>query len=56
MKKLTKQYYMTLKGEKKVNCYHINLSKEIIKEANISEDDDLKIYAKNDKIIIERVR
>lgn len=56
MKKLTRQYYMTVGGEKKLNCYHINLSKELIKEADIKETDDLNVYAKDGKIIIEKVK
>lgn len=53
--KLTKQYYYSAKGEKKINCFKINLSKELVEEAKIKEDDEIKIYVKNNKIIIEKV-
>ena len=55
MAKLGKFYFYNSRGEKKVNCYKINLSKELIKTANISEDDELNIYVKGGKIIIEKV-
>lgn len=54
MAKLTKQYYYNKEHEKKVNCYHINLSKEIVKESMINEDDELVIYSDYDRIIIEK--
>lgn len=53
--KLTKQYYYSAKGEKKINCFKINLSKELVEEAKIKEDDEIKIYVKDNKIIIEKV-
>jgi len=52
--KLAKQYYYSANGEKKINCYKINLSKEIIKEAGISEEDNIQIYVEKSKIIIEK--
>ena len=54
MPKLAKQYYLNLKGEKKVNCYKVNISKEILKFTNIKENDEIVIYPLNDKIIIEK--
>lgn len=54
MPKLAKNYYRTAKGEKKLNCYLIHIPKEIVKKTNISENDDVKVYEKNKKIIIER--
>ena len=55
MPKLSKNMYRSVKtGEKKLNCYSVNISKEIVSETNITEEDDLKIYAKGNKIIIEK--
>ena len=53
--KLTKQYYYNAKGERKINCYKVTISKELAKITGIGEDDDIKIYTKDNKIIIERV-
>lgn len=53
--KLTKQYYYNAKGEKKINCYKVTITKELAKSVGIEEDDNIKIYAKDNKIVIERV-
>lgn len=49
---LSKNYYRTAKGEKKLNCYGIKISKEIVKQAGL-EDKQIKVYVKGKKIIIE---
>lgn len=54
MPKLTKQYYFKRNGERRINCYHINLSKDIINKTNIQEQDELKISVIDNKIIIEK--
>lgn len=54
MPKLAKQYYLNAKGERKINCYKINISKEIIEKTNIKNNDNIKVYAKDNKIIIEK--
>jgi len=54
MSKLAKQYYLNTKGEKKINCYKATISKEILKQTNIKENDPVKIYTKDNKIIIEK--
>jgi len=56
MKKLNKQYYYSPNGERKVNCYHITISKSLLQQTSIKEDDELQMYAKDDKIVIEKVR
>jgi hypothetical protein len=53
MPKLAKQYYLNAKGERKVNCYKVNISKQIIDKTNL-EDKEIKITIKDNKIIIER--
>lgn len=54
MAKLAKLMYYTSKGEKKLNCYVKNIPKEIVKQAGITDNDDLIVRAENGKIIIER--
>lgn len=54
MAKLGKNSYWTSKGEKKLNCYMVPVSKEIVAQTNITEKDELKITAKDNKIIVER--
>lgn len=54
MPKLAKNYYRTAKGEKKLNCYCVNLSKEIVNKTNIKEEDNIKVSVKDNKIIIEK--
>lgn len=53
MTKLGKMYYMTSKGERKINCYTVTIPKAIVEKTDI-EDKDLKIYAEDNKIIIEK--
>ena len=55
MPKLAKQYYYSPNGERKINCYKAPISKELLKQTNIKENDPIKIYAKGNKIIIEKV-
>lgn len=54
MGKLNKQVYYNSKGEKKINCYHIIVSKEIVAKAGINEDDEIEVKAKDKKIIVEK--
>lgn len=54
MAKLTKQMYYKANGEKGLNCYKVVISKELISQTNIKDDDNIKVYAKNNKIIIEK--
>lgn len=54
MPKLTKNYYYGKNGERKINCYLINISKDVVQKATIKDDEELKIYAKDGKIIIEK--
>lgn len=54
MQKLVKQNYTTNKGIKKVNCYKVNISKEIVNEVKFDENTYLKVYAKDGKIILEK--
>lgn len=56
MAKLTKQMYYKANGERKINCYKVAISKEIVKQADIHDDDKIKVYAEENKIIIEKIR
>lgn len=51
--KLIKMYYMTLKGEKKINTYNVNISKKIVQESGIDDSKELVAIAKNKEIIIK---
>lgn len=53
MPKLSKLYYITSKGERKINCYNVQIPRKIVEQTNI-QDNNIKIYADNNKIIIER--
>ena len=54
MGKLGKNLYRTSKGEVKLNCYVISIPKEVVAKTNITENDILKITAKDNKIVIEK--
>lgn len=53
MAKLTKQMYYKANGEKKINCYKVALSKEVVRQAGFNEETKLEVRAENGKIIIE---
>lgn len=53
MPKLSKLYYITSKGERKINCYNVQIPKKVVEQTNIQEN-NIKVYAENNKIIIER--
>lgn len=53
MPKLSKLYYITSKGERKINCYNVQIPRKIVEQTNIQEN-NIKVYAKDNKIIIER--
>lgn len=54
MPKINAMKYITASGERRINCYRVIISKEVVKVAGIKEDDNLKVYAKKGKIIIEK--
>ena len=54
MPKLNKMYYYTPKGERKLNCYRIIIPKEEVLKANINDTDELKVVARDGKLIIEK--
>ena len=54
MTKLAKNYYYDKNGERKINCYLINIPKKIVKLTDIKDTDNVKVYAQENKIIIEK--
>ena len=54
MAKLGKQLYYNNNGQAKINCYKVNISKEIVKKSGIKDEDNIAIYAKPNQIIIEK--
>lgn len=52
MGKLAKQMYTTAKGERKLNCFVINIPKEVVFKTELI-DKEVVVYAKDGKIIIE---
>lgn len=55
MAKINKQYYYNKEREKKINLYKVCISKEVLSQSGIKEDDEIKVYAKDGKIIVEKV-
>lgn len=53
MPKLAKNMWTNSKGERKLNCYCVNIPKEIVNKTDL-EDKELKIISKDNKIIIEK--
>ena len=53
MAKLGKNAYTTAKGERKINCYLVNIPKIVVEQTDLL-DKTLNIYAKDGKIIIEK--
>lgn len=52
--KLVQQKYYTARGEAKVNCYKLAISKKHLEKAQIKETDNLEVYAEKNKIIISK--
>ena len=52
MAKMTKMYYYTSKGEKKINCYMIPIPKKIVEQAQL-ENKEIKMNVNGNKIILE---
>ena len=54
MPKLGKNYYNLGNGERRINCYMVNIPKRLVESTNIEEDDEIMIYAKDNRIIIQK--
>jgi len=55
MAKLIKNKYYTRTGERKINSYMVSVAKTIVAAAGFEEDTQVRVYAKDGKIIIEKV-
>lgn len=53
MAKINKLYYTTSKGEKKINCYNVQIPKRVVDKTDIGEN-QIKVYVEGNKIIIEK--
>ena len=47
MPKLAKNMYTTAKGERKINCYVVNIPKEVVEKTNLKDKLKLKKYIIN---------
>ena len=54
MTKLTKQYYYGANGEKKINCYHAHISKDLADKVQLDGNDEIVIYDFCGTIVIEK--
>lgn len=54
MAKLVKQFRYTKDGKALINCYHINISKEVLNNSDIKDSDEIIVYAENGRIIVEK--
>ena len=54
VQKLKPIYYKLSDGERKVNCYRINIAKSEAGEAGFDENTKIKIETEKDKIILKK--
>lgn len=54
MPKLNAMKYITATGDRKINCYRVIISKDVVNAAGFNQEDNLKIYSQKEKIIIEK--
>lgn len=54
MPKLAKQKYTTAKGERKVFSYLAPISKKVLKQSDINEDDEIAVYEWYGDIVITK--
>ena len=54
MAKLVKQKYYNKDGEAKVFSYFVTISKALIKEVGWTGDEQVKVYVKGNKLIVEK--
>ena len=53
MAKLAKQYWINAKGERKVNCYKLTISREIVEKLEL-QDKEIKVKIIDNKLIIDK--
>lgn len=54
MPKLIKQLRYDKKGNAKINCYHINLSKDVIDKAKFDDNKEVIIHIENGEIVLKQ--
>lgn len=54
MAKLVKQKYYNSKGQAKINSFICNISKQVVFQAGLTGNEEIIVYAKDGKIIIEK--
>ena len=54
MKKLNEMKYTDAKGNRKVNCYYLTISKKEIEEASLDPNKPVKIKVKGKEIVISQ--
>lgn len=54
--KLNKQYYRTAKGETKLNCYKVTITRKQAEIAEIKDTDEIAVTAEKGKITITKER
>lgn len=52
--KLVKKKYYNASGETKINNYFVFISKEVVRRAGWTGEEQIVVYAKDNKIIIEK--
>ena len=54
MAKLVKHKFYNAKGEAKVFSYNVAISKAIVQQAGWTGEETIKVYVKDNKIVIEK--
>lgn len=54
MAKLVKKKYRKMTGEVAVNNYFAFISKSVVQQAGFTGEENIRVYAKDGKIIIEK--
>lgn len=54
MPKLGKIFWSNSNGERKINCFTVTIPKKVVSETDITDKDELEIYPKENKIVIEK--
>ncbi len=54
MAKLVKNKYRRMNGDIAINNYFAPISKVVVEKAGFTGEEQIKVYAKNGKIIIEK--
>ena len=53
MTKLAKQYWINAKGERKVNCYKLTISREIVEKLGL-QDKEIILKIIDNKLVLDK--